>query len=44
MKASHTMAGLIPGARIHVVADASHGSILQYADGAARETIELLAE
>jgi hypothetical protein len=29
--ASHLMAGLIPGARITIYPDASHGSIFQYA-------------
>lgn len=41
-RASHTMAGLIPGARIRVFPDASHGSIFQYADEAAAETVEFL--
>jgi pimeloyl-ACP methyl ester carboxylesterase len=38
-RASHTMAGLIPGARIHIFPDASHGSIFQYAEQAAAETV-----
>lgn len=43
-KASHTLAGLIPNARITVFPDASHGSIFQYATEAAAETVAFLAE
>lgn len=34
--ASHTLAGLIPNARIHIFHDAAHASIFQYPDEAAR--------
>jgi pimeloyl-ACP methyl ester carboxylesterase len=43
-KASHTLAGLIPNAKITVFPDASHGSIFQYAAEAAAETVSFLAE
>lgn len=43
-KASHTMAGLIPDARIKIYPDASHGSIFQYADEAAADTLTFLNE
>ena len=43
-KASHTLAGLIPNARITVFPDASHGSIFQYAAEAAAETNSFLAD
>jgi pimeloyl-ACP methyl ester carboxylesterase len=43
-KASHTLAGLIPNARITVYPDASHGSIFQYASEAAAETVAFLSE
>jgi pimeloyl-ACP methyl ester carboxylesterase len=43
-KASHTLAGLIPNAKITVFPDASHGSIFQYAAEAAAETLSFLAE
>lgn len=43
-KASHTMAGLIPNARIRIFSNASHGSIFQYADEAAAETIAFLTD
>ena len=43
-KASHTMAGLIPDARIKIYPDASHGSIFQYAEEAAADTLTFLAE
>ena len=43
-KASHTLAGLIPNARITIYPDASHGSIFQYATEAAAETVAFLAE
>jgi pimeloyl-ACP methyl ester carboxylesterase len=39
---SYLMAGLIPGAKIHIFADASHGSIFQYAEQAADETVRFL--
>jgi pimeloyl-ACP methyl ester carboxylesterase len=42
-KASHTLAGLIPDARIKIYPDASHGSIFQYADEAATDTLAFLA-
>lgn len=42
-KASHTLAGLIPGATIKIFPDASHGSIFQYADDAAAATLTFLA-
>lgn len=41
--ASHLMAGLIPNARIRIFPDASHGSIFQYAEDAAAESIAFLA-
>ena len=43
-RASHTMAGLIPQAELKIYPDASHGSIFQYADEAAKDTIAFLAE
>ncbi|MEV8212893.1 alpha/beta hydrolase [Leifsonia sp. NPDC077715] len=43
-KASHTLAGLIPDARIRIFPDASHGSIFQYADEAAAETLAFLGD
>ena len=43
-RASHTMAGLIPGAEIKIYPDASHGSIFQYAEEAAKDTIGFLEE
>lgn len=43
-RASHTLAGLIPDARITIYPDASHGSIFQYADEAARATVAFLAD
>jgi pimeloyl-ACP methyl ester carboxylesterase len=43
-RASHTLAGLIPNARITVFPDASHGSIFQYAQEAAAETVAFLSE
>jgi pimeloyl-ACP methyl ester carboxylesterase len=43
-KASHTLAGLIPNARITIFPDASHGSIFQHATQAAEETVAFLAE
>jgi pimeloyl-ACP methyl ester carboxylesterase len=43
-KASHTMAGLIPDAQIKIYPDASHGSIFQYAEEAAADTLTFLAE
>lgn len=42
-KASHTLEGLIPDATIRILPDASHGSIFQYADEAAAETLAFLA-
>ena len=41
-RASHTLAGLIPDARITIYPDASHGSIFQHADEAARATLAFL--
>jgi len=41
---SHLMAGLIPDARLVIYPDASHGSIFQYADSAAREVLTFLSE
>jgi D-arabinose 1-dehydrogenase-like Zn-dependent alcohol dehydrogenase len=38
-RASHTLAGLTPGAELVVDPDASHGSIFQYADETAHRTI-----
>lgn len=43
-KASHTLAGLIPDARIRIFPNASHGSIFQYADEAAAEAIAFLTD
>ena len=42
--ASNTLAELIPGARITIYPDASHGSIFQYATETAAETVAFLAE
>ena len=42
--ASHTMAGLIPNAKVTIFPDASHGSIFQYAADAARETLAFLSD
>jgi pimeloyl-ACP methyl ester carboxylesterase len=42
--ASHTLAGLIPNAKITIYPDASHGSIFQYAVEAARETVAFLSD
>jgi pimeloyl-ACP methyl ester carboxylesterase len=39
---SHLMAGLIPGARLHVFPDAAHASIFQYPDEAAALVLEHL--
>jgi pimeloyl-ACP methyl ester carboxylesterase len=41
--ASHTMAGLIPNAKVTIYPDASHGSIFQYAAEAASETAAFLS-
>jgi pimeloyl-ACP methyl ester carboxylesterase len=41
--ASHTMAGLIPNAKLTIYPDASHGSIFQYAAEAASETAAFLS-
>jgi pimeloyl-ACP methyl ester carboxylesterase len=43
-RASYLMAGLIPNARIIIYPDASHGSVFQYADDAARATLRFLAD
>ena len=43
-KASYTLAGLLPNATLHIYPDASHGSIFQHADEAARHTIAFLGE
>ena len=43
-KASHTLAGLIPDASIRIFPNASHGSIFQYADEAATDTLAFLAD
>jgi pimeloyl-ACP methyl ester carboxylesterase len=43
-KASYTLAGLLPNATLHIYPDASHGSIFQHADEAARHTLDFLAE
>jgi pimeloyl-ACP methyl ester carboxylesterase len=43
-KASYTLAGLLPNATLHIYPDASHGSIFQHADAAARHTLDFLAE
>jgi pimeloyl-ACP methyl ester carboxylesterase len=42
--ASHTMAGLIPNAKLTIYPDASHGSIFQYAAEAASETAAFLSD
>ncbi|HEX3516716.1 MAG TPA: alpha/beta hydrolase [Trebonia sp.] len=42
--ASHTLAGLIPNAKLTIYPDASHGSIFQYAAEAARETAAFLSD
>lgn len=41
-RASHTMAGLIPDARIVIYPDASHGAIFQYATETVVTTLEFL--
>ncbi len=41
--ASHTMAGLIPNAKLTIYPDASHGSIFQYPAEAASETAAFLS-
>lgn len=43
-KASHVLAGLIPDSRLRIFPDASHGSVFQYADEAAAETLRFLAD
>ena len=43
-KASYTLAGLLPNATLHIYPDASHGSIFQHADEAARQTLAFLGE
>ena len=40
---SHTLAGLIPDARLHIFPDAAHASIFQYPDEAARLVTEFIA-
>ncbi|WP_127502799.1 alpha/beta fold hydrolase [Actinoplanes solisilvae] len=42
-KGSHTMAGLIPGARLRIFPDAAHASLFQYAAEAAKEVNDFLA-
>lgn len=42
-KASYILAGLIPDARLRIYPDASHGSIFQHADEAAKDTLEFLS-
>jgi len=41
-RASHTLAGLIPDARIVIYPDASHGAIFQYAAETVAQTLEFL--
>jgi pimeloyl-ACP methyl ester carboxylesterase len=41
-RASHTLAGLIPNARIVIYPDASHGAIFQYAPETVTTTLEFL--
>lgn len=43
-KASYTLAGLLPNATVHIYPDASHGSIFQHADEAARHTLAFLGQ
>ncbi|MFE1647000.1 alpha/beta fold hydrolase [Microbacterium sp. P01] len=43
-RASYTLAGLLPNATLHIYPDASHGSIFQHADEAARHTLAFLGE
>jgi len=43
-KGSHTMAGLIPDARLHIFPDAAHASIFQYPDEAASLVNEFISE
>jgi pimeloyl-ACP methyl ester carboxylesterase len=40
---SHTLAGLIPDARLHIFPDAAHASIFQYPHEAARLVLEFVA-
>jgi pimeloyl-ACP methyl ester carboxylesterase len=42
-KGSHTMAGLIPDARLRIYPDAAHASLFQYPAEAARDVNEFLA-
>jgi pimeloyl-ACP methyl ester carboxylesterase len=42
-KESYVLAGLIPNAKIRIYPDASHGSIFQHADEAAKDTLEFLS-
>jgi pimeloyl-ACP methyl ester carboxylesterase len=41
-RASHTLAGLIPDARIVIYPDASHGAIFQYAPETVAQTLDFL--
>jgi hypothetical protein len=41
-RASHTLAGLIPDARVVIYPDASHGAIFQYASETVATTLEFL--
>jgi pimeloyl-ACP methyl ester carboxylesterase len=41
-RASHTLAGLIPDARITIYPDASHGAIFQYAPETVAQTLDFL--
>lgn len=43
-KASYILAGMIPNATIHIYPNASHGSIFQHADQAAKDTLEFLSK
>ncbi|XVV15812.1 alpha/beta fold hydrolase [Actinoplanes sp. CA-131856] len=43
-KGSHTMAGLIPDARLRIYPDAAHASLFQYAADAAKDINEFLSE
>jgi pimeloyl-ACP methyl ester carboxylesterase len=42
--ASHTLAGLIPNAKVTIYPDVSHGSIFQYAPETAKKTVAFLSD
>lgn len=42
--ASHTLAGLIPNAKVTMYPDASHGSVFQYAPETDKKTVAFLSD